>query len=210
MAITRTAWVDDDGTGTTGTVLNNAAKTSLYGEIDSALALLLPKAGGTLTGDLLFTDATYDIGKSGATRPRDGWFSRKVTSGGGAGVDGDIVVDALNPSAGASARAFVNLTAGTVANQLIGYGTGNTGGISGIGGEFAVYTAGNGGLSLLANHASGVFRVTTGGTTVRFSISETGAVAIVGTTVTIGGRALTFGANDSGGAGYRTVTIVNA
>ena len=124
MAITRTAWVDDTGDGISGTVLNNAAKTSLYGEIDSALALLLPKAGGTLTGDLLFTDATYDIGKSGATRPRDGWFSRDVAIGGTLGV--------------------------------------------------------------------------------------TGAVAIVGTTVTIGGRALTFGANDSGGAGYRTVTIVNA
>jgi hypothetical protein len=34
MAITRTAWTDDDGTGTTGTVLNNAAKTTLYNEID--------------------------------------------------------------------------------------------------------------------------------------------------------------------------------
>ncbi len=33
----------------------------------------------TLAGDLLFTDATYDIGKSGATRPRDGFFSRNLT-----------------------------------------------------------------------------------------------------------------------------------
>jgi hypothetical protein len=31
-----------------------------------------------ITQDLLFTDATYDIGKSGATRPRDGFFSRNV------------------------------------------------------------------------------------------------------------------------------------
>lgn len=31
--------------------------------------------------DLLFTDATYDIGKSGATRPRDGFFSRNLTVG---------------------------------------------------------------------------------------------------------------------------------
>lgn len=36
----------------------------------------------TLVGDLLFTDATYDIGKSGATRPRDGWFSRDLVVGG--------------------------------------------------------------------------------------------------------------------------------
>lgn len=32
--------------------------------------------------DLLFVDATYDIGKSGATRPRDGFFSRNFTAGG--------------------------------------------------------------------------------------------------------------------------------
>jgi len=37
MAITRTAWIDDDGTGTTGTVINNAEKTLLYDQIDAAL-----------------------------------------------------------------------------------------------------------------------------------------------------------------------------
>jgi len=40
-AITRTAWIDDDGTGTTGTVLNNAEKTILYNQIDAY-------AGGTV------------------------------------------------------------------------------------------------------------------------------------------------------------------
>lgn len=37
---------------------------------------------GTQAADLLFTDATYDIGKTGATRPRDGFFSRNVTISG--------------------------------------------------------------------------------------------------------------------------------
>lgn len=37
--------------------------------------------GMTMTGDQLFTDALYDIGKTGATRPRDGFFSRNVTIG---------------------------------------------------------------------------------------------------------------------------------
>lgn len=37
MAITRTAWIDDDGSGTTGTVINNAEKTLLYDQIDAAL-----------------------------------------------------------------------------------------------------------------------------------------------------------------------------
>ena len=37
MPITRTPIVDDDGTGTTGTVLDNAWKQELYGQIDGAL-----------------------------------------------------------------------------------------------------------------------------------------------------------------------------
>ena len=36
MAITRTAMVDDDGSGTTGTILNNAWKQELYTQIDGA------------------------------------------------------------------------------------------------------------------------------------------------------------------------------
>jgi hypothetical protein len=35
MAITRTAMIDDDGTGTTGTILNNAWKQELYNQIDA-------------------------------------------------------------------------------------------------------------------------------------------------------------------------------
>jgi hypothetical protein len=42
----------------------------------------LQNPGGIMKGDLLFTDALYDIGKSGATRPRDGFFSRDVKVGG--------------------------------------------------------------------------------------------------------------------------------
>jgi len=37
MAITRTAMVDDDGTGTTGTVINNAWKQQFYDQIDAAI-----------------------------------------------------------------------------------------------------------------------------------------------------------------------------
>jgi hypothetical protein len=51
-------------------------------------AAFLPLAGGTMTGDLLFTDALFDLGKSGATRPRDGFFSRNVAIGGTLGVTG--------------------------------------------------------------------------------------------------------------------------
>lgn len=48
VTITRTAFTDDDGTGTTGTVINNAVKTELYGQIDAALAAL-PVNGASLT-----------------------------------------------------------------------------------------------------------------------------------------------------------------
>lgn len=40
----------------------------------------LPLSGGTLTGALLFTDNTLDIGSNGATRPRRGYFGTEVVS----------------------------------------------------------------------------------------------------------------------------------
>jgi len=94
VTLTRTGVtpIDDDLSGTVGTAIDAAWATLLMDRIDTALALLLPLAGGTMTGaitsDLLFTDALYDIGKSGATRPRDGFFSRNVTVGGTLGVTG--------------------------------------------------------------------------------------------------------------------------
>lgn len=48
MTITRTAWTDDDGSGTTGTVINNAVKTELYNQIDAAIA-----AGGAAAEPLV-------------------------------------------------------------------------------------------------------------------------------------------------------------
>jgi hypothetical protein len=38
MPITRTPLIDDDGSGTTGTILNNAWPTGLYNQIDAAIA----------------------------------------------------------------------------------------------------------------------------------------------------------------------------
>jgi hypothetical protein len=42
MAITRTPIVDDDGTGTTGTVLDNTWKQELYNQIDASTAAIAP------------------------------------------------------------------------------------------------------------------------------------------------------------------------
>jgi hypothetical protein len=49
MAITRTAMVDDDGSGTTGTIINAAWKTELYNQIDAADAAIVPPATPTPT-----------------------------------------------------------------------------------------------------------------------------------------------------------------
>jgi hypothetical protein len=46
VTITRTPWIDDDGTGTTGTVINNAVKTALYNDIDGGFAKLAQLTGG--------------------------------------------------------------------------------------------------------------------------------------------------------------------
>lgn len=63
---------------------NSAARTYTFqnrdGTIadDTDLALKLNLSGGTLTGPLLFTDNTLDIGASGATRPRTGYFGTSI------------------------------------------------------------------------------------------------------------------------------------
>jgi hypothetical protein len=51
----------------------------------SAVAATLPNP---IAQDVLFVDATYDIGKSGASRPRDLFQSRNATIGGTLGVTG--------------------------------------------------------------------------------------------------------------------------
>lgn len=44
--IARTAFTDDDGTGNTGTIWNNAEKTALYNQIDAALQTVVTLTDG--------------------------------------------------------------------------------------------------------------------------------------------------------------------
>jgi hypothetical protein len=72
VTITRTAWIDDDGSGTTGTVINNAVKTELYNQIDQGFAALDVEAGGdvtipgnlTVTVNFFVTGAVYEQGRA--------------------------------------------------------------------------------------------------------------------------------------------------
>jgi hypothetical protein len=50
MAITRTPFVDDSGTGTDGTIINNALKTELYDQIDAADAAAAAAVRTVATG----------------------------------------------------------------------------------------------------------------------------------------------------------------
>lgn len=63
MAITRTAWTDDDGSGTTGTIINNAEKTTLYDQIDDATdqpRCNIENSAAQSIGTAAFTALTFD------------------------------------------------------------------------------------------------------------------------------------------------------
>lgn len=57
-----------------GNYTGNNVET-IFAEIDNKY---LPLSGGTMTGHLLFTDNSSDVGASGATRPRTGYFGTSV------------------------------------------------------------------------------------------------------------------------------------
>lgn len=72
----------------------------------------------TLTGNLTFTDNLYDIGASGATRPRDLFLSRNLTIGGNAQL-GDAVSDYHGINATPSSEIMLN-TAQTLTTSTPG------------------------------------------------------------------------------------------
>lgn len=68
--------------GTTGQKLTSAGSGAapIWKDTVAVTGVYLPLAGGTMTGNLLFTDNTFDIGASGATRPRTGYYGTSVFS----------------------------------------------------------------------------------------------------------------------------------
>jgi hypothetical protein len=105
MAITRTPMIDDDGSGTTGTIINNAWKQELYNQIDafvgtygsftpvdaSAAALVFSTATGTYAkvGRLVFfaLQVVYPATANGS-QALIGGLPYPNTGGGGAAAQG--------------------------------------------------------------------------------------------------------------------------
>lgn len=85
--------------------------------------------GGTLTGHLLFTDNTYDIGASGATRPRTGYF-------------GTSVITPSITATGSSTIPYLNYTTATGTTATIATLNSTTGSITTLSGTGFTYTNG--------------------------------------------------------------------
>lgn len=116
MAVTipRTAWIDDDGSGTTGTVLNNAVKTELYEQIDFALAGVQAASGivQTITSTGLVTISLT----AGVSLVRCSNASLLTVQGLSAGTDGqEVTLEAY----GAGQINFLHQAAGAVAGTKL-------------------------------------------------------------------------------------------
>lgn len=108
---------------TVGGTFNAVGATTLDGAVTLGNAAAdAVTVTGTLASNLIFTDATYDIGASGATRPRDFFLSRNATLGGTLGVTGATTLSStLGVASGVS-----TLSGGVVHGATINTGTGAT------------------------------------------------------------------------------------
>lgn len=66
MPITRTTMIDDDGSGTTGTILNNAWLQTIYNQIDAADAGIKPTYGTWTPVDASGAGLTFVTGTVGS------------------------------------------------------------------------------------------------------------------------------------------------
>jgi hypothetical protein len=92
----------------------------------------------TITSNLIFTDNTYDIGASGATRPRNLFLAGNITAGGSQTLTGSLTVDSTTDSSsittgsiqtdgglGVAKALFVGTTANIAGNVTLDGGTAN-------------------------------------------------------------------------------------
>ena len=164
VTITRTAWIDDDGTGTSGTVINNAEKTTIYNQIDAALAQLAQLAGGNnFTGSQTIAGLLNVVGFG---------VNQFVASG-----PGSLSLQIQNTSATATSKSEIALgnNANAALLDIVSYSSGFTPtvGFDQPNGS-VLYQGGAGGLSLVAGAGAGTIRVYTGGITERMRVTSGG------------------------------------
>lgn len=151
-------------------------------------------ADATLGGHLLFTDATYDIGASGATRPRDFYLSRNAVIGGSltgttgafaqAANSNQLLVTLTNTTSGTAAGVSQEWTSGTAIGRMVTLSQGFTPSapykasqtiLLSVNGELALYSP------------SGNTVVYAGATTACATFSSTGVTVASGRTLTLTG-----------------------
>lgn len=94
------------------TVTTNATVGGTLGVTGAVTHSSTTTLTGAITSNLIFTDATYDIGASGATRPRDLFLSRNAVVGGTLAVTGVATFSATPVfSGGLGAISVTTLTA---------------------------------------------------------------------------------------------------
>jgi hypothetical protein len=200
VTITRTPWIDDDGTGTTGTVINNAVKTALYNDIDGGFAKLAQLAGGnSFTGNQAIAGTLNTTGNILAV---------------GAVPGGGVVLGVQNTAAGAASitRVHIGNDVDTALMAVMSFSSTYTpSGFSQPNGT-AFYQGGVGGVSFIAANSLGAIRFYTGGGLERLRIAATGEL-LVGTPTPLPGYSqavgLLFGSTTGAGLVEQNVSGAN-
>lgn len=160
---------------------------------DQDLSGYLLKLGGTMTGALLFTDNTLDIGASGVTRPRTGYFGTSVVAplftgaltgnvtGNTSGSSGSCTGNAATATLAAVATAITLANEGTDTTCFPLFGTA-------VAGDLGAKTN----AALMFNSNTGLFSSTLFAGAFNGTLGATTPASISGTTI-VGTSSLTLG-----------------
>lgn len=192
-------------TATDGSTLAIGTGGTLGTGAYATIASYLPLAGGTMTGNLIFNaDNTLDIGASGATRPRTGYFGTSIvvptvtaTTLNGAG--GAVTVDASGFDGNLAVTDNTLQEIAQALDDMVGSGSVATDTIWDAAGDLVLGTGSNTAARLAKGTALQVLQMNAGATTAEWgavtgtgssvraaSPTLSGAVTFPGTFVTVG------------------------